>query len=445
MNRDSPAAATLLVTGLFIGGVLAGTLAGNQAVARAQDPYANLDIFVRVLDLIERDYVEEMDEEQLIHAAISGMLYELDAQSRWLDPEQSQVLLDETQGMGTGLGIELDVNGSAFHVGKVLPGSSALRDGVKSGDTLLEIDGDPLQGLDPDIAEEKLSGPRGETAVLTILRDGWTQPRDVHTVYDQVHVPSVDSTLLDNHVAYVHLSQFQEGSAREVEVALDKLGNRVGGLPELSGLILDLRDNPGGLLTEAVAVSDLFLDEGTVVSTRGRSTNDGDALLEEHSATAGGVPRELAVICLVNGMSASASEIVAGALQDTGRGTLVGEATYGKGTVQKLYKHVQQGKAALKLTVGTYYTPSGEPVASGQGRSPDHEVPYPRRRTVLDELDDRLAALSLTDAERASLREVTEEISLPAPPPRDIPWNTPVLERLPDDPQLQKALSLLAE
>jgi carboxyl-terminal processing protease len=445
VNRDSPAAATLLATGLFIGGVLAGTLAGNKAVARAQDPYANLDIFVRVLDLIERDYVEEIDEERLIHAAISGMLDELDAQSRWLDPEQSQDLLDETQGTSTGLGIELDMNPSGFQVEKVLPGSPALRDGVESGDTLLEIDGDPLEGLDPHVATQKLSGPRGETAVLTILRDGWTQPRQVHTVFDQIHVPSVDSALLADRIAYIHLSQFQEGSAREVEVALDNLADQVGGLTALGGLILDLRDNPGGLLTQAVAVSDLFLDEGLVVSTRGRSPSHGDAILEEHAATAGAIPPELDVICLVNGMSASASEIVAGALQDTGRGTLVGEPTYGKGTVQKLYKHVQQGKAALKLTVGTYYTPSGEPVASGEGRAPDHEVLYPRRHSVLDELDERLSALSLTDAERASLREVTDEISLPPPPPRDIPWDTPVSERLPEDPQLQRALSLLLD
>jgi len=440
--QDSPARATLIVTGLFVGGVLFGSLAANKAVARAQDPYANLDVFVRVLSLIERDYVEEIKEEDLIHAAISGMLDTLDAQSRWLDPEQSQDLLDETKGTSTGLGIELN---QGFEVTHVLPGSPALRDGVESGDQVLEINGDVLSDLEQDDVRERLLGPRGEEAVLTIQRNGWTAPRQVRTVYDKIHLPSVESALLDGGLAYIRLSQFQEGSAHEVRVAFQNLAAEAGGPNRIQDLILDLRDNPGGLLTEAVAVTDLFLDEGTIVSTQGRAPDLDDAILEKHVATAGGLPADLEIACVINGNSASASEIVAGALQDTGRGVLVGEATYGKGTVQKLYKHVQQGKAALKLTVGTYYTPSGEAVAAREGRPPDHEVPYPRQRTVLDELDKRLAETSLTDAERASLQEVIDKITLPEPPPRDIPWDTPVAERIAGDPQLQRAIALLTK
>jgi len=421
--------------------MLAGSLAANKAVARAKDPYANLDIFVRVLDLIERDYVEEIDEEALVHAAISGMLDELDAQSRWLDPEQSQDLMDETQGTRTGLGIEIDAAKTGFEIREVLPGSPARRDGIESGDRLLEVDGTSLEGLDPDVARDRLSGPRGEAAVLTILREGWTKPRQIRTVYDKIHLPSVESALIDGDVAYIRLSQFQEGSAREVRVAFENLAAEAG---SLRGLVLDLRDNPGGLLSEAVAITDLFLDEGTIVSTRGRSQVD-DGLFEEHPASPGGIPPETSIVCVINGMSASASEIVAGALQDTGRGVLVGEATYGKGTVQKLYKHVKQGQAALKLTVGTYYTPSGDPVAAGVGRPPDHEVRYPRQRTVLDELEKRLGEVDLDDAERASLREVVDEITLPPAPPRDIPWDIPPTKRFADDPQLQKAAALLGD
>ena len=443
MKRDSPARATVIVSGLFMGGVLAGTLAANQAVARVQDPYVSLDVFTRVLHLIERDYVDEIDEERLIDAAIEGMVHELDAQSRWLSSDQFQNLRDETEGTTTGIGVEVEKAKQGFQVTNVLAGSPARRDGVESGDKILRVDGKDLADLDSEEALERLNGPRGEETVLTILREGWDEPREVRTVHDKIHLPSVESAVLDGDMAYIRLTQFQEGSGGEVRVAYENLVEDAGGQAHIAGLILDLRDNPGGLLTEAVAVTDLFLDEGKIVSTRGRALSAAADVADEHVATEGGFPASLKVAALVNGMSASASEIVAGALQDTGRGVLVGETTYGKGTVQQLYKHVQPDRAALKLTVGTYYTPSGKPVAAREGRAPDHEVLYPRRRTVVDELNKRLAAVEISEEDRARLQEVADKITLPEPGPKAIPWDTPVLERLKTDPQLQKAIEVL--
>ena len=443
MKRDTPARATVLVSGLFMGGLLAGSMTANVAVARAQDPYSTLDVFTRVLHSIQQDYVSVVAEETLIDAAIEGMVNTLDAQSRWLSADQFQNLRDETEGSTTGLGIEIERGDEGFRVTTVLPGSPARRDGLESGDQILQIDGKTLSALEPDQALEELSGPRGEETVLTILRKGWTEPREVRTVYDRIHVPSVESAMVDGSLAYIRLTQFQEGSGNEVRVALENLASDAGGQHKIDGLILDLRDNPGGLLTEAVAVSDLFLDEGVIVSTRGRGESIGAAIAEEHLATVGGFEPDLMVACVVNGMSASASEIVAGALQDTERGVLVGETTYGKGTVQQLYKHMQPDRAALKLTVGTYYTPSGKPVAAHQGRAPDYEVLYPRKRTVLDELNKRLAQATLSDEDRASLREVADKIVVPEAGPQDIRWDLPIDERFADDPQLQKAAEVL--
>ena len=216
-----------------------------------------------------------------------------------------------------------------------------------------------------------------------------------------------------------------------------------GEVADLAGLVLDVRDNPGGLLSQAVAVTDLFLDEGVIVSTRARHAEEA---VEEHFATPGGFPATLPTVVLVNGMSASASEIVASALQDTGRGVLVGVHTYGKGTVQKVYLvpgSEPEAQSALKLTVGRYYTPSGQPVAPQEGRAPDHVVPIPAPPSALERLRERLAHADLEEAERQELLALVAEIPSADSGTASIDWDRPVAERLHADPQLQKALSLL--
>lgn len=447
MKRHSPTRATALVTGLFVWGMFTGAVAGRAAVARAEDPYASLDLFVRVLNTIERDYVDVIETDRLIEAAIDGMVDELDPQSRWLSASEYSELQDDTEGATTGIGIEVARTGNAVVVVRVMPGSPAVRDGLAAGDQILAIDGVALDRLELHDIQAQFKGDRGEQALLTVVRDGWDEPREIRTVRDRLERPAVEAGLIDSDIAYIRLVVFQEGAAREIETRLAAVADDLGGVSALGGLVLDLRDNPGGLLTEAVAVTDLFLDDGVIVSTHGRrSSVQGDAgAPEEHHATRGGLGQDLPVAVVVNGMSASASEIVAGALQDTGRGTLVGETTYGKGTVQQVYRHLRPAEAALKLTVGRYYTPSGAPVAPREGREPDHVVPWHEGETPAGTLRKRLAALQLPADERVELLELVDALPDEVPGAPDIPWGAPLEERYAADPQLQRAVAALRE
>lgn len=439
MERTPPARATLMVTSLFLGGLLAGALTGVAAVARAQDPYAHLDLFARVLTTIERDYVDEVTPDELVNAAIDGMVDHLDRQSRWLSADQLRSLQQDTEGATTSLGVEIAADDAGITITRVLPGSPALRDGLAPGDRILELDGKPLAGLDVTAVRSAMEGPRGEGAVLTVIRDGWEQPQQIETQRDRVHVPSVEGAQLGG-AAYVRLMQFQEGAAYELEQEFERLAKRAGGARKLDGLVLDLRDNPGGLLTEAVAVSDLFLDEGVIVSTRGRLDTEPS---EAHLARPGGFGPDLPVVVLINGMSASASEIVAAALQETGRGTLVGEQTWGKGTVQQVYRPNHQDQTALKLTVGRYYTPSGAPVADRDGRRPDIEIPSPRRPTATQALKDHVETLEIGSDDRAELVALIEQLPEEDAEPMPIAWDLSPRERAEQDPQLKAALDLL--
>ncbi|HHO51693.1 MAG TPA: S41 family peptidase [Deltaproteobacteria bacterium] len=439
MYEQTPARATVLATGLFVAGLLVGSLTGRAAVARAQDPYAHLDLFARVLTTIEDDYVEPISPKELIDAAIVGMIGRLDGQSRWLDSDQLQELRDDAHGTTTSLGIEVEATEGGAEVVRVLDGSPAERDGLATGDQILEVDGQQLAGMPLETIRDRFEGDRGERATLKVLREGWEQPRTIETVRDRVQRRVVDGALLEQRVAYLRLRQFQEGTADDLIAELELLAGPQG-LGSLQGLIVDVRDNRGGLLSEAVAVADLFLDEGVIVSTRGRNTPE---LGEIHRATPGGLPADLPTVLLINGMSASASEILAGALQDTGRGVLVGEPTYGKGTVQKVYLHDAPQETALKLTVGRYYTPSGQPVAPKEGRVPDHVVPYPVEAGPVAQLRARLARAELPEDEREELLTLVDQLGHDPHEHANIPWDLPIEQRLRVDPQLARALQLL--
>jgi carboxyl-terminal processing protease len=451
VQRASPTYATLFASALFTGGLMCGALAGRAAVARAQDPYVHLDLFARILTTIQHDYVEEIPPEVLVSAAIRGMVGELDSQSRWLDPGQLQELRDDATGQTVGLGIEVGSTDEGVEIVSVMPDSPASRDGLAEGDQVLAIDGQQLEGLELEEIRKRFAGERGAPTELTVLRSGWSEPRTISTVRDKVHRESVSGHLLQSRsVVYVRLSQFQEGSSADLQAEVEHLAASVGGVDELSGLVLDLRDNPGGLLSEAVAISDLFLDEGVIVSTRSRGGARGEE--EVLRASLGGFPTSLPLVVLVNGMSASASEIVAGAIQDTKRGLLVGERTYGKGTVQQVYLHAisplepeRTDEAALKLTVGRYFTPSGAPVAAEEGRTPDHEVPFPRHPSTVDQLRARLQSAALPDPERAELLALVDALPVPPAGRAQIPWDAPFDKRLHSDPQLVAALELLKD
>jgi C-terminal processing protease CtpA/Prc len=299
VRRESRTQATVVATALFVGGLACGAVVGRAAVARAQDPFLQIDLLARVITTVEHDYVDEVPRDVLVDAAIEGMLAALDDQSRWLDADQLRSLREDADGAALGL-----------------------------------------------------------------------VPEDVPTKVAPSGRELVEAELLPPGVVVVRLAQFPGGTAGRLHEAVDEAASPIGGIPSLRGLVLDLRDNPGGLLSEAVAVSDLFLDEGPIVRTAGRRPGDD----EVYTATPGGFPPGLPVAVITNAMSASASEIVVAALQDTHRGTIVGERTYGKGSVQQVYLHTNSRGSALKLTVGRYFTPSGAPVASHQGRAPDVEI-----------------------------------------------------------------------
>lgn len=419
------ALATGLVGG-FVGGVAVPALAEG-------DPYAGLETFGRVLTQIELHYVEDVDQDELIEAAIEGMTTRLDPHSRWLDARETQDLQDDTEGRYEGIGVEVRTVPEGLRVMRVMPGGPAARDGVLGEDRIIAIDGQDIAGFDLDQTSRLLRGERGTPVVLTVQRPGVEAPMKLRTLRDRIEIQAVESGALPGEIAYVHLRGFQTNAARDVERAARQLlkdGND-------AGLVLDLRGNPGGLLEEAVALSDLFLDEGPIVTTRGRT--EGEIVRE---ATRGGLPRDLPVVVLVDQGSASASEVVTGALQDTDRATVVGTRTYGKGSVQTLF-HSRDGHA-LKLTIARYYTPAGTPVAPESGREPDVVVPFPAADDPVQALRARISALQVApEAERAELLALVDALPETQVDEPVLPWDEPVAERWRHDPQLRAALTTL--
>ncbi len=442
MHRPSSTRAAVFVSALFLAGLGTGVATGVAAIARAQDPYSGLDRFARVLAVIEREYVEALDTPTLVDAAIGGMVAALDNQSRWLSADQVEALRDDTAGATTGIGVELGSGKGGVAIDRVLPGSPAERDGLRVGDRIVAIDGEPVAGLALDDLASRIHRDRGVPARIAIERPGWDGAREVATTHDRIEIVAVEGALLAGDIGYVRLVQFQEGAARDLKAEIKRLEAVAQG--SLVGLVLDLRDNPGGLLSEAVAVTDLFLDEGPIVSTRGREElhASGSPPREAWEATPGGWP-DLPLAVVVNGNSASASEIVAAALQDARRAHLVGTRTYGKGTIQQLYRH--NDGSALKLTIGRYFTASGAPVADHQGRLPDIEVPWNEVKDARSALMAGLQSASLPEEERTELLALAAELPIQPHVPVGIAWNRSPAERLALDPQIAAALGALRE
>lgn len=425
MRPIAPHRATATVAGLFLVGVLVGSWVGRAAVARATDPYAGLERFARVLTAIEVDYVEPVATEDLIDAAIDGMVDELDPHSRWMSAEAVAELRADTDGQQTGFGVELARVDGGIQIEKVLPESPAEREGLMAGDRLLAIDGVRLAGMELAEVEARMSGERGEISELEVLREGWKEPQKLSTHRDTVKIPALETQRLDD-LLYVRFIDFQRGSARDLTHALAEHD-------DLRGLVLDLRDNTGGLLDEAVGVVDLFLDEGTIVSVRGRK--DG---MKAHHASSKTPARDLPVAILTNHYSASASEIVAGALQEAGRAVLVGSPTYGKGSVQQLYRNTDG--SALKLTVARYHLPSGKTIPAGQGLTPDIAVDQTNQRPS-EQLITRLRALHLEEEEE--LLALVGTLRDPKDKGVAVRWSLDPVERAQVDPVIRAAVEHL--
>ena len=329
--------------------------------------YRQLELFARVLSYVQNNYVEKVDERQLVYGAIRGMLDTLDPHTVFMPPELFKEMKIDTSGEFGGLGLDVVKRGDALIVVSPLDDTPAARAGIQPGDEILAIDGESTLGMDVARASARMRGPAGQRVTLTLMRAGFQQPQDIVLLRDHVRIVSVQGALYGG-IGWVRLKNFQERTDASLKRELDRLRTENGGR-ELSGLVLDLRNNPGGLLDQAVAVSDRFLPgQLTIVSTRGRA---GRSLTEEKSKDPGTEP-DYPMVVLVNAGSASASEVVAGALQDHGRATVLGTQTFGKGSVQTVIE-LEDG-SGLKLTIARYYTPKGRSIQE-RGIEPDFEVP----------------------------------------------------------------------
>lgn len=334
---------------------------GSQIEVHAQERYADLQNFSKVLNLVQQYYVEEVDTKKLIYGAIKGMLRELDPHTNFMAPETFKEFESETAGEFGGLGIEISVQNGILTIISPIEDTPAWKAGIKSGDKVIAIDGKTTRGASLVEASQMMRGKRGTKVILKIVRDKEDKPRDITIVRGSVKIRSVKYTDLENGYAYVKITSFIENTAKELDKAIQA---HVSKNKKMEGLLLDLRKNPGGLLDQAIKVSDMFLKEGTIVSTIGRDKSKKDV----SSATKRGKLTDFPLVILVDEYSASASEIVSGALQDNKRAMIVGERTFGKGSVQSVVK-LPDG-SGLKLTVARYYTPNGISIQA-EGIKPD--------------------------------------------------------------------------
>ena len=349
----------------------------REGSTQATRTYGQLEVFARVLSYVENNYVEPVDERKLMQGAIQGMLETLDPHTVFMPPEIFKEMKIDTSGEFGGLGIEVGRKGDTPVVVSEVEDTPASRAGIRVGDELVAVDGESLSGLGlPDVLR-RLRGPAGKRVLLTIRREGFTAPRELAIIRDHIRIISVEGALYGG-LAYLKVKSFQDRTALYLRKELERLRELNGGKP-LQGAVLDLRNNPGGLLDQAVAVSDLWLPGNlTIVSTRGRP---GTPASEEHSKDKDTEP-DYPLVVLVNAGSASASEIVAGALQDHGRATILGTQTFGKGSVQTVIE--MEDGSGLKLTIARYYTPKGRSIQE-KGITPDYQVPETPGAPVKDE------------------------------------------------------------
>lgn len=336
------------------------------ALQKKDNTYEKLQIFSDVLERLKQSYVEEVDSEKLIYGAIQGMLQTLDPHSNFLPPDVYKELQVETKGSFGGLGIEITLRDGVLTIVSPIEDTPAYRAGLEAGDKIIKINGESTKDMNLFEAVKRLRGPKGTDVTITVLRQGVTEPRDFTLTRDVIKLQSVKFKLMDEYYGYIRITQFQENTGRELVKALKALSEESAG--KLQGLILDMRNNPGGLLDQAIQVADTFLDSGKIVYTDGRVPSQKMEFFAHPQKETYPQP----MIVLVNGGSASASEIVAGALQDHHRAVILGTQTFGKGSVQTIIP-LDDG-SGLKLTTAHYYTPSGR-VIQAEGITPDIDVP----------------------------------------------------------------------
>lgn len=401
------------VGGTFLGLVtttqIAGPLIAQEAASNAS-VYEQLDLFGDIFDRIRDEYVEPVDEAALIEAAINGMLSSLDPHSSYLSPDDAADMRTQTRGSFGGLGIEVTQEEGWVKVVSPMDGTPADAAGMQAGDYIIAVDGESVLGLTLDEAVEMMRGPVGSEIIITVVREGIDDPFDVSIIRDTIQLTAVRART-EGETVVLRISTFSDQTFPNLQAGLAEQIAAAGGIENVNGIILDLRNNPGGLLQQAVFVSDAFLEAGEIVSTREREAGAGD----RYNATPGDLSLGLPIVVLINGGSASASEIVAGALQDHRRAIVIGTQSFGKGSVQTVMP--LRGEGAMRLTTARYYTPSGRSI-QGLGISPDIIVQQPvvlpdtgeeteedaPRRTTEADLRGTLSNDSLTDAELEVIR-----------------------------------------
>ena len=363
------------VAGTLVGAIATTQIAGPllaQEGARQTSVYEQLDLFGDIFERIRAQYVEEVDEADLIEAAINGMLTSLDPHSSYLSPKDATDMRVQTRGEFGGLGIEVTQEEGFVKVVSPIDGTPADAAGMEAGDFITHVDGESVLGLTLDQAVELMRGPVGSEIIITVVRESVAEPFDVSIIRDTIKLTAV-RTRTEGSTVVLRVTTFNDQTYPNLEEGLAKQVEELGGMDNVNGFVLDLRNNPGGLLTQAIRVSDAFLDAGEIVSTRGRDPQDG----ERYNANVGDLAMGKPVVVLINGGSASASEIVAGALQDHRRAIVIGTKSFGKGSVQTVMP--LRGDGAMRLTTARYYTPSGRSIQA-LGVSPDIIVEQPPRR-----------------------------------------------------------------
>ncbi len=387
-----------------LGGTLAGALAASQMagplMAQEAAPESNLfeqlDLFGDIFERIRGQYVEEVDSKKLIEAAINGMLTSLDPHSSYLNAEDAADMNTQTRGEFGGLGIEVTQEEGFVKVISPMDGTPAAKAGILAGDFITHVDGESVQGITLDEAVDKMRGEVGTDIVITVVREDVAEPFDVTLTRETIKITAVRSRVVGN-VAVLRITTFSDQTYSGLEAELAKSVEEIGGMDKVTGFVIDLRNNPGGLLKQSILVSDAFLDKGEIVSTRGREAADST----RENATPGDLAMGKPMVVLINGGSASASEIVAGALQDHRRAIVVGTKSFGKGSVQTLVPLKDGGQ--MRLTTARYYTPSGRSIQS-LGVMPDIVVNQPAVDPAVEGVEAQAAEEADQQRSEADLR-----------------------------------------
>jgi carboxyl-terminal processing protease len=408
-----------LITGALITLEIAKPISADESTV-SKSTYEHLSLFGDIFDRIREKYVEEVNDEELIRAAINGMLTSLDPHSSYLPPSDFDQMKVQTRGEFGGLGIEVTQDEGYVKVVSPIDDTPAFRAGIKSGDLITAVDGQSLLGMSLDEAVKVMRGPVGSEIILTIFRETIEEPYDVTIIRDTIKLVVVRHRL-EGDTGYVRLSTFNDQTYKGLEKAVKSMIKEAGGIKNINGFVLDLRNNPGGLLSQAIKVSDAFLDKGEIVSTRSKHKGEGDRF----NAMRGDITKGKPIVVMINGGSASASEIVAGALQDHRRAIILGTKSFGKGSVQTIMP--LQGNGAIRLTTSRYYTPSGRSIQAvgvvpdvlvEQTRAPDDSDEMQKSRSEAS-LRGSLSNDSLSESDKKQLEEEEKELNEKAKLRRD--------------------------